>query len=245
MKNIKKLLFVLLVSLSFLGYAQNFQLTNDEGTPYADGQIISVVINENDLIGSFQEFVTNIIVENLIDDVLSVRTIRENIKLDEGMSAYVCFGECDETGEATMMIWPIEGGEKETYSLHLLPKGNFGLSQFKIDFMTPDQFMTLYVNIDMQPLGIKEQNNEKVSLSAYPNPVHAGSNINVAYTLPTQNNSNKLIIKNILGTEVMSIPLNPYEKNIIVNTTPLVQGVYFYTLENKNRIYIAKKLIVK
>ena len=251
MKNIKKLLFVLFVGVSFLGYAQNFQLTNNEGTPYTDGQIISIAINENDLAGSFQEFVLNINVENLTDDVLSVRTIRENVKLDAGVFAYVCFGDCDETGEQFMMMWDIESGENEKYSIHLSPNGHFGLSQFKIDFMNaetpeiPGQFMTLYVNIDMQPLSVKEQNKDKVSLNAYPNPVASGSKVNISYTLPDKNISNKLIIRNILGSEVLSFPLNPNEKNIAIDTSPLVQGVYFYTIENNNHIYMAKKLIVK
>jgi len=251
MKNIKKLLFVLLVSLSFLGYAQNFQLTNEDGIPYYHEQTISKTISENDLTGPFKEYFIEIEIENITESILDVRTIRENLTLADGMMAYVCFGVCDETGEEKMMSWLIEEGEKETFSLHLVTNGNFGLSQFQIDFMNaetteiPGQFMTLYINIDMQPLSVKEQNKDKVSLSAYPNPVASGSNLKLSYTLPAQSNSNKLLIRNILGVEVLCLPLNPNEKTITVNTSSLVPGIYFYAIENNNQISIAKKLIVK
>ena len=245
MKSKKRFLILFFVGLFFIGYAQQFQLTNSDGIPYSDGQTISATITENDL-NSVNEFVTKILVENLLDTELNMRTYRTNMPLIEGMNAYVCFGSCDDI-DGTMfgMDWMISEGEKESYDLHLRPNDKFGLCKFKIDFMTPEQSMTLFINIDMQPLGVKEQNSEKVSLSAYPNPVKAGSNVNVSYTLATQSNNNKLVIRNILGAEVMSMQLDPYETSVSINTSSLVQGVYFYAIENKNQISIAKKLIVK
>jgi len=243
----KKLLILLFFSISFLGYAQHFQLTDLRGNPYENGDIISATITENDLIeiGDEKEFIVEVIVENLQDFEFEISTKRTNINLIPGMQAYVCFGVCDDTREQLVMDYLISEAGTLDFSLHLVPNGNFGLCQFQIDFMTTDTTITLFIDIDLQSLAVKEQNKEKVSLSAYPNPVQAGSNVNLSYTLAPQSNNVKLVVRNILGAEVMSIPLNPQEKNITVNTASLVQGVYFYAIENNHHILIAKKLIVK
>jgi len=243
----KRILTLLLVCTSLIGYAQKFQLTDLSGNPYSDGDKIYATINENNLTGPFNDFFIEIAVENLEERELTVNSLRENIKLVDGMVAFVCFGVCDdpETGGQLSMSCDIEKGTAAVFSLHLVPKDKYGLNRFKIEFSAEGQNMTLYIDIDYTHVGVKEQNSEKVSLSAYPNPVVAGSNVNISYTLAAQSNNNKLVIRNILGATVINMPLNPYETNISVDTSPLVQGVYFYAIENNNQICIAKKMIVK
>jgi len=243
----KRILTLLLVCASLFGYAQKFQLTDLNGNPYSDGDKIYATINENNLTGPFNDFFIEIKVQNLEERELTVNSLRENIKLVSGMVAFVCFGVCDdpETGGQLSMSCDIEEGDSAIFSLHLVPKDKYGLNRFKIEFSAEGQTMTLYLDIDYTHVGVKEQNSEKVSLSAYPNPVVTGSNVNVSYVLADKSNSNKLVIRNILGSVVMSVPLNPYETAINVDTSPLVQGVYFYAIENKNQISIVKKLIVK
>jgi hypothetical protein len=239
----KKLLTLLFIGISLFSYAQSLQLTDPKGTPYTDGQTLSATITEDNL-DPLGEFVTEIMIHNLSDATLDVETFRTNITLVEGMSAYVCFGVCA-NDSAFSMNYPIDAGDETEYALHIEPKGKFGESKFQLDFMIPGEKITLYVIIDMQSLGVKEQKNEKISLSAYPNPVNAGSIINITFTLADKSNAHKLIIRNLLGVEVMSMPLNPYENSISVNIAPLVSGVYFYAIENTNQIIVTKKLIVK
>ena len=244
----KKLITLIFVSIFFLGYAQQIiQLTDIEGNPYSHGDEIRATITTNDLIsvGENLEFPVEIMVYNQENYQLDVSTIRTNLSLVSGMQAYVCFGVCDETFELLEMEYPIEERSSLLFSLHLIPNGFLGSNRFKIDFEAEGEITTLYIAIDMQHLSVKEQNKDKFSLNAFPNPVASGYKVNISYTLDDINHSNKLVIRNILGAEVMSFLLNPNEKNITVDTSPLVQGVYFYTIENKNHIYIAKKLIVK
>ncbi|MCL2168297.1 MAG: T9SS type A sorting domain-containing protein [Lentimicrobiaceae bacterium] len=240
----KNFLTLVLVCISLCCYAQKFQLTDKNGNPYSDNQTISSLITENDLDYGV-EFVTYIEVANLTDIDLNVKTLRTNINLVDGMNAYVCFFECD-SPEGTMleMEYTIEGGGSETYSLHLQPHGNFGLCRFKIEFEAEDQQMTLYVDIDMTHVGVQENNNA-ASLSAFPNPAPANSIITISYSLAHNNDSNRLIIRNILGTVVMNLPLNPFNSNISIDISSLKSGVYFYSIENNNQISITKKLIVK
>lgn len=238
----KLLVLIFIIGISFISYAQKFQLTDPEGNPYTDGYTLRATITEDDLNESTQEFVTEIVVENLTATQLDVHTLRTNLILVDGMSAYVCFGMCVNS-DVYSVDYTIDRGS-ETYSLHLMPQGNFGLCKFQIDFIAEEQKMTLFIEIDMQSLGIKEANSA-VLLSAYPNPVAANTSFNVSYTLADKSYNNRLVVRNILGVEVLTLPLNPYDNSISVNASTLVPGIYFYTIENKNRISIAKKLIVK
>jgi hypothetical protein len=243
MKSIKKTLILLFAGLSLIGYAQQFQLTNADGVPYIDGQTISATITEKDL-DEVGDFITSILVKNISEADIEVRTLRTNEILVEGMFAYVCYYFCDESGELYAMECPIGAGESAPYELHLRPNDKFGLCKFQIDFMVPGESMTLFVEIKVEPLGINEQGTT-ASLSAYPNPAPANSTINVSYALADNSNNQHLVIRNIIGAEVINLPLNPFENNIRIDAALLKPGVYFYTLESNSRISVAKKLIIK
>jgi hypothetical protein len=238
----KKLLTVLLIGTSLFSFAQSFQLTNPKGTPYTNGETLFATITEDNL-DYLNEYVTEILVKNITDNAIEVSILRTNLDLVDGMGAYVCFGVC--AADSIFLLSSIIGEDAEHFTLHLKPNGNFGESKFQLDFMAPDDTITLFVNITMESLKVKEQNNEKLSLNASPNPVQAGSKLNIAYTIPTKNNVHKLVIRNFLGAEVMNMPLNPNENSIVVNTTYLVSGIYFYAIESNNQISIAKKLVIK
>jgi len=241
----KKLLTLLLISITLFSYAQQFQLTDPRGTTvYTNGEIILTTITEADL-NDWGDYIVSVAVQNLTDTKFDMKTIRENVALPAGMFAYVCFGECDDSGLVLEMELPIESGDQASYDLHLRPLGNTGLSKFKIDFSTPGQNMSLYIHIDVKPVGVQEHSNIKASLSAFPNPVTVNSKVNVSYTLADKNSSHRLVIRNIVGAELLSMPLNPNENNISIETSSLLPGIYFYALENKNQVSIAKKLIVK
>ncbi|MCL2435222.1 MAG: T9SS type A sorting domain-containing protein [Lentimicrobiaceae bacterium] len=243
----KRLLILLFAGISFLGYAQKFQLTDNEGNPYTDGHTIVATITKDNLM--FGEYVVDITIENLTAVELLMKTMRTNIVLIDGMDAYVCFGICPPSN-VFAIDWTIMEGT-ESYALHIVPDTcycHFGISKFKLEFWSEkdeSDKMTLLVEIDMQPVGIIGQKPENVSLSAFPNPALAHSKINVSYTLADKNDKNCLVIRNIMGAMVMNIPLNDYENNITIDISDVKPGVYFYAIESKNRISIAKKLIVK
>jgi hypothetical protein len=111
--------------------------------------------------------------------------------------------------------------------------------------MTGEEKLTLFLEIDIQPVGINENNSITISLVAYPNPVSENSMVNVFYTITDNNEPYHLAIRNILGANVLKIPLNINENTVAVNVSTLQPGVYFYAIENKNQIVIAKKMVVK
>jgi len=239
----KKLLILVFTCISFWSYAQQFELTDLEGVPYADGDKITAIITEADLDES-GDYIVEVEIQNLNPTPIDVSTVRENIALPAGMLAFVCFGECDDPeGEQLIMDWSVE--KRMPFYLHVRPNGKNGLCQFKIDFISSEQKTALFFDIQVGPVGVQEQNNAKVSLSAYPNPAPVNSKVNVSYTLADKNSSHRLVIRNIMGADVLSIPLNPNDSKISVETASLQPGIYFYAIENKNQISIAKKLIVK
>jgi hypothetical protein len=247
----KKLLLLLFICASFLGYAQKFQLTAPDGTPYTDGQRIYTAITEEDLVligdpdgEHILEFVKEIIVENLLDIELEIRALLTTISFVNGMELEICFGACYPSGSFNDIEHVLLERGSEPYSIHLRPNDKFGLSSFKLEFLADDEKMTLYVDIDMTKIGVKEQNLAKASLSAYPNPASANTPINISYTLADKNDS-RLVIRNILGAAVINIPLNPNETTVAIDASSLKSGVYFYAIENRNQISVAKKLIVK
>jgi hypothetical protein len=172
-----------------------------------------------------------------------VKTSRIDIILVEGMEVSMCVGETCCPHDVFRVEYDIEGLSSETFAFHLCPYEYFGLCKFQLDFMAEDENITLFLNIDVQRLSIIENTNT-TSLSVYPNPAPANSTISVSYSLDN-NETHNLVIRNLLGAEVMVLPLNPYENKVSVDISTLKQGAYFYAIENKNQMVIAKKLIVK
>jgi hypothetical protein len=244
----KKLLTLLFIGVLSWGYAQNFQLKDAQGNTFIDGQTIAASITEDDL-DILGEFVIKINVHNLTSNVLEMNTLRTNVALNEKLSTYVCFLYCYD--DDLEIPGEIEAGEIDEYSLHLVPDTcycYFGLNQFILEFWSEENQndkITLYVNIDMTPLGVKDLSKNNVSLSIYPNPAPAHSLLNLSYTITEKTDEYRLIIRNILGAPIINLPLNSYENCISVDISTLASGVYICTIENKNQISVSKKLIVK
>jgi len=246
----KKLLTLIFFSIILFGYAQQkFQLFDSEGTSFVDKQKISAAITEIDL-NRDGEYIVTIYVDNLLDIDLNVQTKRTNGDLMEGMTALVCFGNCYEP-DIFDIAYEMMGKSSETFQLKLKPDEcycYFGMSQFTLEFWSEtdkSDILTLFVEIEMQPLSVKENPKERISLSAYPNPVSENSTLNISYTLPEKSINNYLVIKNIVGVNVMRMPLQPHQNKISIETTNFPSGVYFYAIESNYQVSIAKKLIIK
>ena len=252
MKNLKTILILSFLGLSFLiGYAQAFYLTDRKGELHSDGKTLEASFTAEDLDENGDFIFEEIRVNTTSDVEFYVQSFRENLKLVEGMNAYVCFYNCDDTlGTSYDMVCPIGGDEKIAYyTIHLRPHDKFGLSQFKIEFWSEEDssdMQTLFVNLNMKdPNGIKEQSAASATLTAYPNPATANTAVNVSYTLAQKSNANDLVIKNIMGMEVMRLPLNPNDNHLLIDVSSLTSGIYFYAIESKNQIQVVKKLIIR
>lgn len=77
----------------------------------------------------------------------------------------------------------------------------------------------------------------------YPNP--AKTAITIDYEIPSNANSARFEIRNILGQTVSDTKLESFEGKQKVDVSGLINGVYFYTLIVDNQSVISKKLIIK
>ncbi len=92
--------------------------------------------------------------------------------------------------------------------------------------------------------GIEEiHKSEIVFHDAYPNPSNSFTTIN--YTLPKQTSSASIVIRNILGSEVMVSNLEELSGRKTINTSDLKDGIYFYSLLINDKIYYTRKLVVR
>jgi hypothetical protein len=245
----KNFLTLLLFSISLFGYAQNFAVTNDQADPYTDGDTIAATITTEDL-DMTGEYIVKVYLINTSGATLTMNTLRTNIALPDGIRAYVCcLGGCYDDDKFAVDGEILPSGNDE-YALHIQDTvGKFGLCAFKLEFWTKEDktdMFTLYVEIDLLgEQGVKENSATTALLSAFPNPASQNSKINIDYTLAAQNDNQRLVIRNIVGATVMNIPLNPYENSIAIDASVLKAGIYFYAIENKNQIVVAKKLVVR
>lgn len=240
----KKLLLLFFIGFSLFGYAQKFQLTDTLGNPYQHEQTILKAFTEADL-SLAGDFIVNFLVKNLTVEELQMKTIRTDIEIIDDMEVNLCVGIYCYPPWIDTVNYSVSSESNELFAFHLIPKDKFGFCKYKLNFSTENETITIYLNIDVQKLSINENRNENLSLSIYPNPAPVNSKINVSFSLADKQEYYRLAFRNILGTEVLSLPVNPYENKISVDISNLKPGIYFYAIENKNQILIAKKLIIK
>ncbi|KAA6438577.1 T9SS type A sorting domain-containing protein [Dyadobacter flavalbus] len=96
------------------------------------------------------------------------------------------------------------------------------------------------------PVKVEEQLfvNEKISVSnMYPNPAseYADLDFNIASGIRDA----KVIIYNVLGSQMVELPLNKNERKIRVNTKDMPTGLYFYQLSLDGKKVATKKMLVR
>ncbi len=84
---------------------------------------------------------------------------------------------------------------------------------------------------------------DKIFVSeVYPNPTREF--VSVDYDITGLNNA-KVVIFNLLGSKVKEIELSDPVGTLKVNTSDLLEGIYFYSLLINNESLITQKLIIK
>jgi len=83
----------------------------------------------------------------------------------------------------------------------------------------------------------------KLFSDAYPNP--ANSYTSFDYNLQGNFQKAKLIVHNILGSVVKEIEFASGIGKLDVNTSDLIEGLYFYTVYINNEALITRKLVIK
>jgi hypothetical protein len=88
---------------------------------------------------------------------------------------------------------------------------------------------------------VKDLNNGIADFSAWPNP--ADDNTTVKYNLKG-NKDATLVLRNVLGTTVSETKLPKATGEVELSTRNLGEGVYFYFIQEDEKITAVKKLII-
>ena len=138
---------------------------------------------------------------------------------------------------------PMLDGSSLDWYLTVNPNGQpmiTGKWVIKVENLTDNITDTLVYTAYMPTAISKISYNAEVS--NYPNP--ANNEMVVNYAL-TNVNAPVLSVYNIVGSKVATYPLNGSNGRLNVNTADLVNGMYFYTIEEEGqRIYIQKFNVV-
>jgi len=87
-------------------------------------------------------------------------------------------------------------------------------------------------------------NNEKISVTnIYPNP--ASEYAELDYNITGSVRDARLIIYNVLGSQMAELPLNKNDRKLRVNTKDMPTGLYFYQLSLDGQKVATKKMLVR
>ena len=107
-------------------------------------------------------------------------------------------------------------------------------------------------NIDKKQLSLESQLrpeehlyiNDKISVSnIYPNP--ASEYAELDYNIVANVRDARLIIYNVLGSQMAELPLNKNDRKLRVNTKDMPTGLYFYQLSLEGAKVATKKMLVR
>jgi hypothetical protein len=127
------------------------------------------------------------------------------------------------------------------------PGGLIGSSTIKYEFFSHDgSFETVYVQVTFTataPTNISGLPFANVVFSdPYPNP--ARGHTTVDYQLTPEVKNARIILRSLTGQVVQTFPLNVTANSIRIDTSSLNSGMYFYSIEINNQVFLSKRLIV-
>ena len=193
-------------------------------------------------------------------DVSCERT--ENSIADTLCENVFCWGICytPQVSVSTEIISIGAGATSNDFSGHYYLKGSTGTSVISYCFYistdtldsacvtimyspnSPDDSIYTTVNIGAL-VGIDGLARENEIIDIYPNP--AITNATVEYSLARGSRSASIVVRNLLGAEIMDIQLKGSTGTAILPVHNMDNGVYFYSLVVDGQVRSAQKLVVK
>jgi len=247
----KILLSLLLFLFTFMGFTQTLSLSWEHG-PIDEGGEIGVLGDSLTVFEIVSEvYVTN----NNTDESDSVFVIcsKEEVFLVENSVNTFCWGfQCypPPMYESLDTVW-IHAGETNmtSFSGHLNPNGIQGTSRIKYIFKIVSETgmgetSSVYVNYWSDTEGIGDDIDLSSLFSiAYPNPANTFTSFD--YSIPQGIGKASIVVHNLLGAVVKEININDREGKLVVNTSDLIEGMYFYTVVIDNETVVSRKLVIK
>ena len=242
---IKKSIFTMLF-ITVLGWvsAQSLQFEWD-GHVYAEGETIECT---NDEYG-YGEFIQHMQLRNLTSGDLNVIVEKDVVSDLAGTTNFFCWGSCFGpdvfvSPNPVMVAANSVTGEGEL-SLHVLfdPEvfGKVEVKYSAYDRSNISERVTINVVFNKSGEGLNNPSAVRFG-RAYPNP--ASSVINFDYSLNV-NDKASVSIYNLLGQEVMNLPMNTLQDRLSFSVSELNDGIYFCNLFVNGCAVKTEKFVVK
>jgi len=196
-------------------------------------------------------------IENVSLDfnIVALKIKRNIISLLDSANTHFCFISCFGSNvDSTRDIYSLYPGEVlsrdnefgyffyAAYDSH----GEKGISIVEYMFYDTNDvsdMAKIYIVYDTRNTSIKTNINNDISLGAYPNPT--SGEFTIEHSLYNQASDARLIIYNLLGASLRSIPIDVNKSKTAVDISGLSSGIYLYSLEVDGRISSTQKIIIK
>ncbi len=232
----KKQLLLVSMFLAFFGAAQAQSLS-------ASNYVLTVSDPGNQT--TLESFAK---IQNNSASPINVQVERTIINLPAGMDELFCFGiYCNPPGTAATSYNTVlnAGAQNTSFKADVLPNGNCGTATIKYNFYdldNPSDSVALTLNFAFCTVGLNE-NAESFGMSRpLRNP--ADQFTVFAYNLQNDNNGDKLLVYNMLGSLVKTMDVTGKNGSLVVNTSDLKSGVYFASYVSNNKVKNSYKLVV-
>jgi hypothetical protein len=217
--------------ISQLGYAQDFSVLNIESS--------LIIPHQKTILSTF-------IVKNYTNKNKTYSLFLKGSYSQGGSTALLCYkGACDQRS------LQINVGANES-SAEIEIRFTGGLSSFKsyvqlevddletLNIITKDIFIEV---TDRKQEDIFYSKDDVMVSNFYPNPSTKFANMEYKL-MPYQTNA-KIILTNVLGSQVQEYSLDPRDNKLRLPTENMSPGIYFYTLFISDEGLATRKLIVK
>lgn len=241
---IKKAFFTLLfLSVTAWVSAQSLQFELN-GHVYEEGETIQCNTPTE-----WGEFLQDMQIRNLTSEDWNVLVKKEVIEDLEGVSNYFCWGLCfgpDTYVSPNPVAVPANSVTSVgALSFHAMFEDNvFGKVQVKYsayDERHPEDAVTINVVFHKSGEGVHEVAAVRFG-QAYPNP--ASSVVNFDYNVNASDRAS-VSVYNLLGQEVMNLPINTLQDRLSISVADLNNGIYFCNLFVNGSAVKTEKFVVK
>lgn len=231
----KTLLFVWYVLLVFVSKAQSFEVTGvSENHKGYIGEIITVPTT----------------IKNTSAKAITLIIRRTEAQIGSTQKSFICpDGKCLENQAEELSVRLEPGQVLQNFAIGLdagLVQGSSHVKYIVINKYKPSETYAfeLAFTVEERPLKNNIFSSRFITIhDVYPNPVSDFAFID--YRLLNDKVKAKIIIHNILGSELSEYELPYYETNVKLSAEEFTPGIYFYTLYLDKEGVMTRKLIVK
>ncbi|MBE0662958.1 MAG: T9SS type A sorting domain-containing protein [Bacteroidales bacterium] len=230
MKKIVLLLPILLLTF-FVAFSQSFTLSDANG-PLTHDTIIEILAPPSQDVVEVHVYMTN-----TSSQEINLLVKKQELEILEGSMNTFCFNQLCFPPHVMVAPYPllvppgVTTGDIDFYGDYY-PFGISGHSLIRYTFFieqNPNDSLSVVIKYITGNVGISEHFASKSKISKpYPNP--ASSSVSFDLDLPLQVGDAGIVIRNLLGAEVMRFPVNNRTGRITLPVEQLTEGLYFYTL---------------